>query len=82
MKLRDVMICLGCDEVFVPETIIFVDQKVTLEDCPSCTSRAVVRLCRWFQTMNTPLHPSQEGEKIKVEEIKERQHLWPQMLLF
>jgi len=51
MKLKDVMLCLDCEEVFELETISFLDQKVQMDHCPSCGGRQIVRLCRWFPTM-------------------------------
>jgi len=51
MKLREAMICLNCDEVYKPEVVEFLDQRVCLYDCPSCGSTAVTILCRWLPPM-------------------------------
>jgi hypothetical protein len=51
MKLRDAFMCLDCEEIFLPETIEFLDQKVTIDGCPNCTSQAVARLSNWIPTM-------------------------------
>jgi predicted RNA-binding Zn-ribbon protein involved in translation (DUF1610 family) len=52
MKLRDVMICLNCDECFQPETVTFLDQRIVVDYCPSCGSYSITRLCRWIPTLN------------------------------
>lgn len=51
MKLRDLFICLDCDEVFELETVYFLDQKVQMDHCPSCGNKSIKRMCLWLQTM-------------------------------
>lgn len=61
MKLRNVMICLNCDEVFEQETVHFLDQKVRIEYCPLCASEVIARLCRWLPTMRS-IEPRAESK--------------------
>jgi len=52
MKLRDVMLCLDCDEVFVQEVVHFLDQKVKIDYCPVCGNQQLFRVSKWLSTMN------------------------------
>jgi hypothetical protein len=61
MKLKDIFICLDCDEVYKPEVVEFMDQRVCLWDCPSCGSQAVTILCRWLPPMETSIRHSREN---------------------
>ena len=56
MKLREARICIDCEEIFVPETVAFVDQKAKMDHCPSCGSNQHYLLCRWIPTMESVEH--------------------------
>ncbi len=50
MKLRDVYICIQCEEIYDHlRTMACGISDATI--CPSCASRAGVLLCRWIKTM-------------------------------
>ena len=53
MKLKDVKVCLNCDEIFEFETIEFLDQEVLMDTCPACGSRHSYRLSTWIPTLGT-----------------------------
>lgn len=55
MKLRDARICVGCDELFVPEYKTDVNgKKISLDfTCPSCGCTATFPIWQWIPTMSS-----------------------------
>jgi hypothetical protein len=63
MKLNKARICLDCDELFVPETLQFLDQTKRMDHCPACGSGSHYLLCRWIPTMESVIHIEQQAAK-------------------
>ena len=55
MKLRDMRLCVQCDEVFEPQIQTDINGENIRRDfsCPSCGCTATFPVCQWLPTMNT-----------------------------
>ena len=47
MKVKDALICLECDEVYLHDVCFSASQV-----CPSCSSKTHIRLARFFKPMD------------------------------
>lgn len=58
MKLKNVMFCVECEEIFDPAGVHCIED-IDIMQCPSCGNTKTARLSCWLKTMND--HEKKQG---------------------